>query len=122
MKHPKVASFPELIRWIADHHHDGAVLPIAGKVGVSPALVNLWVKGNTKEPRPSNLQALATAYDLDFLWLLGLVHGKRLAPISGGSGVLGTLCVAQVLDYILSYRPSAHWWAWLMHPLIVCPA
>jgi len=83
---PKVKTFPQLIRWIADQYHDGAVLPIATRVGVSPALVGLWSRGQTAEPRVSNLQRLAEVYQLDFIWLLGLVHGKRLAPIAGGSG------------------------------------
>ena len=108
-KVPKVKTFPQLIRWLADEYHEGAVLPIANKVGVSPALVGLWSRGQTAEPRALNLQRLAEVYNLDFLWVLGLVHGKRLLPIGGGSdhpaappvnpavGMLDTLSAAMSL-------------------------
>ena len=83
MSNPKVRNFPELIRWIADHHHDGAVLPIAQKVDVSPALTNLWVKGQVKNPTIGNIQGLCSAYNLDFMFVVGLVNRRK--PISGGS-------------------------------------
>ena len=82
---PKVKNLAELMHWIADEYHDGAVLPIADKIRVSPALVGLWSRGQTAEPKTTNLQRLAAAYDLDFIWLLGLVHGRKLLPIRGGS-------------------------------------
>ena len=66
MKQPQVPDFPSLIRWVADTFHDGAVLPISRKIGVSPAIVALWVNGVVKNPTITNLERLCEAYFLDF--------------------------------------------------------
>jgi len=123
---PKVRTFPELIRWLADKHHDGHVLPVAQKTGISPALVNLWVKGQVKNPTVTNLQRLCAAYGLDFLFVVGLVQGRRAAlPISGGSGEPPGLSVVQLLDNNVPYQTCVRWLrAWWARPLhgLPCPA
>jgi hypothetical protein len=91
---PKVEDFPALIHWLAEKYHDGAVHPIHEKVGVSPALVQLWSKGGVKNPSLENLDRLCAAYHLDFTFVRGLLRRpKRLHPIAGGSwGGVAQVC------------------------------
>ena len=83
---PRVSDFPSLIRWIADHHHDGVVKTIAKEIGVSVPLVNQWVHGVVENPRTGNLLRLSQRYDIDFMFIIRLVaRGRKPIPISGGS-------------------------------------
>lgn len=82
-----VRTFPQLIRWLADAYHDGVLFAISGKTGVSPALVNLWVKGHVGQPRLESIERLCDAYDLEFDYVRGLVRGR---PIAGGAAAAAT--------------------------------
>lgn len=81
-----VRTFPQLIRWLADEYHGGVVLAIAGKTGVSPGLVNFWVKGNVGEPKLGSIERLCEAYDLEFDYVRGLIRGRAIPPAAGASG------------------------------------
>jgi len=116
---PKVADFPALIHWIADKHHGGAIHPIHEKVGVSPALVQLWAKGGVKNPSLENLDRLCAAYHLDFGFVRSLLR-RRLHPIAGGSGEGGTPPLAKLAEVLPLIRSWLRAWVQPLHPSSVC--
>ena len=117
---PKVQDFPALIRWIAETYHGGAVHPIHEKVGVSPALVQLWATGGVRNPTLENLDRLCAAYELNFTFVRGLLR-QRPHPIAGGSSDGGPLPLpnlAEILPLIGRWlRARVTVWAWplLLH-------
>ena len=92
---PNVTTFPQLIRWIADEYHDGAVWRIAPQIRVSVPLVNHWVHGVVRSPQTTNLIALADRYGLDFTEIVRLLPVR---PISGGSDGIATRALAAARD------------------------
>lgn len=57
-------SLRELVNWLADKHHAGAVYPMAKRTGLSPATMEKWSEGNVKNPEIASLYLLADAYQL----------------------------------------------------------
>jgi len=100
-----VHTFPQLIRWLADEYHDGAVWRIAKEIGVSVPLVNQWHHGVIKSPRTVNLTALADRYDLPFLDVVRLVSGRP--PIAGGSAGIAAPALARARSVVSLIR---RWW------------
>lgn len=114
---PKVQDFKGLIRWIADKHHGGKVHPIHARLGVSPALVQLWATGGVKNPSIDNIERLATVYSLDFWFVRGLLKRVRQAtPIAGGSDADGTPVLAHLLDTVPLIRNWVQQWASALQP------
>ena len=60
------AGLPELVRWLAEKHHHGAIYPMAEKIGLSSATMDKWAKGTVKNPELESLKLMAEAYRLDF--------------------------------------------------------
>lgn len=76
---PKVNNFAELVRWVADTHHDGVVDAIAPRCHISGALADKWVKGNVRRPSFDSLEKFCSAYKLDMGWVWNLI--KRTAAV-----------------------------------------
>lgn len=79
---PELHGLSELTRWIADTYHEGVLLPIAEKLGVSSAVVYQWEKGQTRTGHPATLSRLAEAYGLDLGDVLRVVTKPRRASVS----------------------------------------
>ena len=62
---PRVRSFPELIQWLANTYHNGAVYRVADGTGLSPATMDKWVKGRVRSYRFDSLAKFAARYKLD---------------------------------------------------------
>jgi hypothetical protein len=115
---PPVKDFPALIRWIADHHHDGAVYPMHARLGVSPALVQLWVTGGVKTPTLDYLERLCIAYSLDFAFVRNLIRkrSRYAAPIGGGSAAGGTTPLANLAEILPLIGSWLARWVQPLHP------
>ena len=105
---PPVASFPALVRWLADSYHEGVLFRVAHHLGRHPSLIDQWAKGLKRHPGIGSLQAISHGYGLPMAWLIQLVYGtdvggtervtsvspqapptrprpRKVTPISGGS-------------------------------------
>ena len=93
---PKVDDFPALIHWIAEKYHGGAVHPIHEKVGISPALVQLWSKGGVKNP---SLESLISQHLFQAALVTEIQQATRKplasAPVRGRTPSLGPPSPAQ---------------------------
>lgn len=74
---PEVRDFKALIHWLADKHHDGAIYPMAERIGISSALADKWAHGTVKQPSVPSLRKLCRAYHLDFMKVLQIVERGR---------------------------------------------
>lgn len=129
-----VKDFPALIRWLAERHHNGKVLPMAQPTGISPAMLSRWYHGQVTRPTLDTLVKLCRAYDLnvlDVLALLGVApppptarkRPRRPVPIAGGSDAALPLPTAETVDDMLLI---GSWWRrWLAGwhgPRVACHA
>src|SRR5262245_41936536 len=112
---PDIETFPALVRWLAETHHDGVIYQVAQKVGISPALADRWSKGLVQRPSMDSVMKLVNAYGLDLaevlrlrggplppeaIKLLAPVRRKKLRPIGGGSSNDGTLPLPALGDVL----------------------
>lgn len=74
---PDAPDFKTLVKLLAERHHDGAIYPMAERVGVSSALMDKWAHGTVKNPTNPSLRKLCRAYHLDFLKVLTIVEKGR---------------------------------------------
>ena len=121
----QVRTIGELVRWIADTHHEGAVFPIAARARLSAAIIARWGHDAVKTPRLDSVIQLAEAYSLDSRDVLTLVYRaledelarqrklmtreltrrrRPRAPIAGGSGAAQPLPAATSPKQPPSYR------------------
>jgi hypothetical protein len=75
---PNVEKFEELIRWLADTYHRGALYPIAKRCKINHALVDHWSKGLVAQPTLSTVLRLCNGYELDPIEVLSLLAGYDL--------------------------------------------
>jgi transcriptional regulator with XRE-family HTH domain len=59
------STWAELIRGLADHHHNGSLLQIAKRAGLTQAIVYSWAHGTIKRPGRASLATIAEAYELN---------------------------------------------------------
>lgn len=121
-----VTSFPELVQWIADHHHHGIPFHIAHRLGTSPGTPYLWISGLVKIPERRSIEGLCKEYGLDFWEVWDLVQGrpgqiptqepaKKLgskAPPRRGRGIMSTPTTkpGNVASLYTTGSPRGPWW------------
>ena len=76
-----VKNFQELIRWIADTWHDGKLLPIAKRLGISSSSPYFWRDGTTRAPETDTVMLIAESYGLDLKRVLECVRNSGRAPV-----------------------------------------
>jgi transcriptional regulator with XRE-family HTH domain len=105
----RVQTFPELIRWLVKGHHDGVVVQLCRRIGISSALGQQWVSGLVRNPQIDSLTRLADAYDLDFDDVRRLVTRPRPettpAPIKWEDGC--TICPAHQAELRVQFEREA---------------
>jgi transcriptional regulator with XRE-family HTH domain len=86
------------------------------RLGVSPALVQLWVTGGVKTPTLDYLERLCIVYNLDFAFVRSLIRkrSRYAAPIGGGSANDEPLPLAKPAEILLLI---GHWLARWVRPL-----
>src|SRR5687768_4112167 len=113
---PQVSDFPALVLWLAKHFHDGRILRMHPRTGLSQAILDRWSKGQVKSPKLESLDALADAYELDRNAVADLARHwiyrrrrvrKVVATLLIGGGLwassISVPTAAQVCDYSRDY-------------------
>src|SRR5262249_15466404 len=93
---------------LAQHEHDGAVYPMAAKIGISPAIVARWAQGNVRNPTIESVAKVCRAYRLDFVKVtkmlarpfLGVLLTLTMGGVPASGGTQGALQLVETMSLI----------------------
>lgn len=74
------ATWAEVIRALAERHHEGHFYPIAKRLKVSSGTVLQWRDGTIQRPSPAMIARVCEAYELRLADIWPIVYGAPTMP------------------------------------------